>query len=122
MTDSVFLQGHCNGNQFAGMPYQGDYYRGVAKRQGQDTTGKVYLSGLAAYPGDPEAWVSGRGDAERICQKRGWGAQGAISVKALPREPGPPVRLADDIVDRIAGPGATPEEKANVVERHGRPA
>jgi hypothetical protein len=31
-----------------------------------------YQPGLARFPGDPEAVVSSRGDAERVAKKRGW--------------------------------------------------
>lgn len=95
MTDSVFLAGHCNGGQFADAPHLGDYYKAVAEAHGQDTKGKVYLSGLAAFPGDPRAWVDGRGDARRVLEERGWASEGAVSVKAA--EPtGPPKRQAVD--------------------------
>ena len=80
MTDAVFLEGHCNGNQFEKTPAHGDELRRVAESQGQSTTGKVYLGGLARYAGDPEAWVNGRSDVKRVCEQRGWGADGAVSV------------------------------------------
>lgn len=31
-----------------------------------------YQPGLARFPGDPQAVVSSRGDAERVCKKNGW--------------------------------------------------
>ena len=65
-TDREFLEGHCNGNQFAGREAVGDAYAAVARAEGADTTGKVYMGSLAAYPGDPRAWVSGRGDVQRV--------------------------------------------------------
>jgi hypothetical protein len=99
-TDSVFLEGHCNGSQFDGQEWIGDMYQDEATKAGVNTKGKVYLGGLARYPGDPEAWVTSRGDVKRVCEERGWGCDGAVKVKA--REAlGPPeeVGLADDIVD-----------------------
>jgi hypothetical protein len=81
MTDAVFLEGHHSGNQFSRTPAVGEYYKRTAEAQGQTTEGKVYLSQLAAYPGDPKAWVSGRGDAERVLKERGWGSEGAVTAK-----------------------------------------
>lgn len=83
-SDVEFLRGHCNGNQFEGGPIanrMGDYYRRVAESKGQTTKGKVYLSSLAAYPGDPEAFVSGKSDVRRVAESRGWKVTGAVNVK-----------------------------------------
>ena len=99
MTDSVFLEGRCNGNQFEKTPAQGDYLRGVAEAAGQSTKGKVYLGGLANYPGDPEAWVDGRGDVQRVAEQRGYNVAGAVTVQAAGRnEPAPAVPLAPDLL------------------------
>jgi hypothetical protein len=100
MTDSVFLEGHCNGSQFAATPAIGDFYAQEARRHGlTDTKGKVYLSGLAAFPGDPEAWVSGRDDVRRVLEQRGWDGEGAVNVKAFQPKERPPVSVADDILE-----------------------
>jgi hypothetical protein len=99
-TDREFMEGRCNGNQFESAPDQGDYYASVAKQHGVNVKGKVYLSGLAAFPGDPRAWVDGRGDAQRLLEERGWASDGAVKVKAAAAE-GPPERVtvADDLLD-----------------------
>ncbi len=98
-TDREFLRGHVNGSQFEGQESLGEAYAAEARRRGVNITGKVYLSGLAAYPGDPEAWVSGRGDVERVLDARGWGCQGDVTrrmqVVAEPLN----VEVAPDIVD-----------------------
>lgn len=100
-TDSEFNKGRCNGNQFEHHPGLGDYYRGVAEAEGQSTTGKTYISQLARYPGDPEAWVSGRGDVERVCRDRGWGCSGAgVEIKTGDRKPADDVKIAPDIIER----------------------
>lgn len=102
-TDSAFLEGHCNGNQFEGSEEVGDFYKEEASAAGVDVKGKVYLSGLAAYPGDPEAWVTGRGDVKRVCEQRGWGCRGAVNVKSADAvAPPPEVGIAPDIVDAEA--------------------
>jgi hypothetical protein len=98
-TDATFLSGHCNGNQFEGMDYLGDGYRQAALEAGVDPKGKVYLGGLARFPGDPEAWVGGRGDVQRVLERRGWGSEGSVNVKPreateAPKRPG----VAEDLV------------------------
>lgn len=101
-TDREFLAGHCNGNQFAGQPWAGDYYRSVAESQGCNTAGKVYLSQLAAYPGDPRAWVSGKGDAQRVLEERGLASDGLVKARGRPLEREPEeVGLDPDIIDEV---------------------
>lgn len=100
-TDREFLEGHCNGNQFEDAPHIGDWYAARAREAGVDPKGKVYLHGLARYPGDPEAWVSGRGDVQKVVESRGWSCQGAVNVKARDDvAPAPAVGVADDIVEQ----------------------
>lgn len=98
MTDSVFLEGHCNGSQFQDTPHLGDAYAAEARRQGVDITGKVYLSGLARYPGDPEAWVSSRGEVARILDQRGWGAEGAVTRKVTKVAEPNKIAVAEDLI------------------------
>jgi len=88
-TDREFLEGHCCGNQFdyPGGHEIGDALRQQAQAAGVNTTGKVYLGGLAAFPGDPKAWISDRYDVKRVLIERGWGSQGAVNV--APRIPVP---------------------------------
>lgn len=103
MTDAVLLEGHANGNQFAGRPQLGDHYAAEAAKAGVNVKGKVYLSGLAAYPGDPRAWVSGRGDVQQVCAERGWACSGAVTAKmAGDVAPAAAVGLADDVAARLA--------------------
>ncbi len=99
-TDREFLEGRggCY-DQFGANPMIGDYYRRQAESQGMDVTGKVYLSGLAAYPGDPRAWVSGRGDVLRVCQERNWNCRGAVNHQAEQREPPAPIPVAPDLIE-----------------------
>lgn len=100
-TDASFLQGHCNGSQFAVNPILGDRYRDDAKAKGVDTTGKVYMHALADFPGDPRAWVSGRGDVQKVCEERGWGCSGAVNVKRrFETRKAEAAPVADDIVAR----------------------
>jgi hypothetical protein len=98
-TDREFLEGHCNGNQFEKTPGVGDYYAREAKAQGVDITGRVYINSLAAYPGDPKAWVSSRGDLEAVVKERNWSCQGSSNIVGDPREGPADVRIADDLVE-----------------------
>ena len=99
-TDVAFWMGRVNGNQFEDTPGLGNTYRQVAESRGQSTTGKYYQSGLARFPGDPEAWVTGRGDVERVLRSRGWGCEGIVNITAEDRPPIPDIPIAQDIVDR----------------------
>ena len=100
LTDSVFLAGmeSQQAKEFNRNPEIGQFYLDVAKEEGQDTTGKVYLSSLAEYPGDPRAWVSGRSDVQKVCEERGWGCKGAVTVKGEKAEP-KNIDVAPDLVD-----------------------
>ena len=99
-TDLAFWKGRVNENQFQDTPELGKMYCKVAESYGQSTVGKYYQSGLARFPGDPEAWVEGRGDIERVLRKRGWGAEGLVNIRAEERPPIPDIPIAQDIVDR----------------------
>lgn len=132
-TDREFLFGHCNGNQFEKTPDVGDDYRAKAEAAGVSTTGKIYLSGLARFSGDPEAWVSDRGDVQRAVEKRpGWSCEGAVTTAAPPIDQEPKkVRMHPRIVKRIAKQmiAADPalakkpaeEIKEMVIDKHGAP-
>jgi hypothetical protein len=129
-TDSVFLEGHCNGNQFANTPEVGEYYRSVAEAAGVSTEGKVYKSGLANYPGDPKAWVSGRGDVLRVVRERNWSCEGAVRhdrVRGI-YDGEPDVPLADDLVDAFVEEAVRehpergldlPKLRREIIEKHG---
>jgi hypothetical protein len=96
-TDSVFMAGsHCQDSPLDRMREE------AAKAQGVDTNGKRYISGLARFSNDPEAWVSGLGDVKRICEERGWNCHGAIDVEA-PEATGDPwdgeYQAAPDLIE-----------------------
>jgi hypothetical protein len=57
----------------------------AAAAAGVDTNGKRYLSGLARYPNDPEAWVSDLSDVGRVVRERGWNCEGALDVTSFPQ-------------------------------------
>lgn len=99
-TDSTFNEGRCNGNQFESHPGLGNHYQGIAAAAGVSTTGKTYLSSLADFPGDPKAWVSGRGDILRVCEERGYKCSGAVEYQpdSWAHEPQSDVTIGDDII------------------------
>lgn len=102
-TDREFLEGRggCY-DQFPGQHGIGEMYRRKAEAAGVSPQGKVYVSGLARFPGDPEAWVSGRGDAQRLCEQRGWACEGSVKVKLRQPEAAPcKGGLASDLVDDL---------------------
>ncbi len=81
-TDNSFLQGRQTGRDMDSMPGMvRDVYLKNAEKAGVSIAGKVYVSGLARYPADPKAWVSGRGDVKARCESEGWGCRGAVSVE-----------------------------------------
>lgn len=95
-TDSVWNAGRCNGNQFENEPGLGDWYAARAREAGVNPVGQTYISSLARFPGDPEAWVSGRGDVQKLCLQRGWGCDG---VKVSERSPTPDIEVAPDLIE-----------------------
>jgi hypothetical protein len=80
------------------------YRHKMANAMGVDTSGKRYIAGLASYPGDPEAWVSGTDDVLRVCRNRGWNCTGAVEYEAPDSRPvcaadiAPDLPIAPDIV------------------------
>jgi hypothetical protein len=111
-TDREFMRGTENGRQFQGRPEVGNEYRRVAEGLGGQTKGKKYLSSLAAFPGDPRAWVDSRADVAKVCEERGWGCTGAVNVKHRTDEAPPaPVPVGEDIVQaEVAKTGETREK------------
>jgi hypothetical protein len=104
-TDREFLMGCCNGNQFEGREREGEYYKAVAEAHGQSVKGKKYLSSLARFPGDPEAWVDGRGDVERVLDKHGWGCDGTVKreVRNVGEPGGGPAVAPHLVEEEVAG-------------------
>lgn len=102
MTDDVFLAGLAN--QFATNTItgaMGDYYKSIAEGEGVSTTGAVYFPGLASYPGDPTAWIRGRGDIARVAEAKNLTIQGGMLDRQARRDEAPPadVDVADDLVE-----------------------
>lgn len=91
-TDKTFMRGYGGtGNEFDGhFKMFGDVYRKKAEKAGVSVNGARYMGGLARYPGDPEAWIRGKGDIVRVCEKRGASCEGAVTVKAPETRPEDP--------------------------------
>src|SRR6516225_9010901 len=75
-TDRAFMEGKGCGEQFEGQDVIGDLYAQNLRDLGGSPKGKRYLHGLAEFPGDPRAWVSGLGEAKAYAESRGWGIRG----------------------------------------------
>jgi hypothetical protein len=75
-----------------------------AKAAGVNVRRAEYKSGLARYPGDPEAWVESKADCIRVAAKRGLTLEGGVNYTPPEiDEPAPlrkPYRVADDILSR----------------------
>ncbi len=71
-----------NSNFMAGTHAQDtqlDHYRYMAAQdQGIDTNGKRYLSSLARWPGDAEAWIGSLDEVVDVVRRRGWNCSGAV--------------------------------------------
>lgn len=72
----------------------------AAEAAGVSTTGKEYISQLARFPRDPEAWVRDPSDIKRVCEKNNWGCDGLVKVKAHETPPEPDIPIAKNIWDR----------------------
>lgn len=105
VSDCTFMKGTANGSQFEKQAHIGDAYKRTTESLGGSTKGKKYVSGLAAFPGDPEAWVDSRGDVQRILEKRGWGSEGTINVK--PRESINPPKSGPNVAEELVTKYAT---------------
>ena len=102
-TDREFLEGTANGRQFEKNPAAGDFYKKEAEKRGGSTKGRRYLSQLARFPGDPEAWVSDRHDVQKVLEGRGWGCDGSVKTPLVEKEPitKPRVDVADDVINEV---------------------
>lgn len=122
-TASTFQSGvKLGGAQFGGA--NREFYLNAAREAGVNPDGKVYDSRIAAFPGDPEAWVGSVDEVRAVLEKRNWGCTGDMTVKCEPVPTAPDIPLADDIVEDLVeqrlveqlGEDFT-EAKGGVVER-----
>ena len=134
MTDAVFFEGFGTiEKQFAGDEKVRDQLIKRARAAGYNPNpNDVYLSAIARYPGDPEAFVpatGGRGHIKKVLTERGWESDGAVKTKARQPEEAPKsVPLAKDIVNRKVGQAHrdNPETKRmdqgelrhNIIKKH----
>lgn len=122
-TSNTFLAKHAQGgDQFSDKTRQ--HMLDAARRAGVSTDGKAYMPQIARFPGDPEAWVQSTDEAKAVLERRGWSAEGDITVKAEPKAAKPDVPLAPDLVaekvelklEEQLGPDFT-VAKGKIVER-----
>lgn len=121
-TDREFLTGTENGRQFAHNQDHGNRLRAACEANGGTTQGRKYIASLAKFAGDPEAWVSGRGDVQKVLEARGWGCEGAVNTPIRELEPTPAIPLAPDIlkeavIKEVTGKDLSAREVADTVEK-----
>lgn len=105
--------GGVNGRQFEHAPEVGDAIVEATRKHDPNFSpvGKVFLDQLvpasekrnpAAYA---DAWAD-RGEVrshiKKVCEKRGWGCSGSVSVKPQDVQDTKPYRVADDLVKKQA--------------------
>lgn len=99
-TEATFQSGiKLGGGQFGDATR--DFYLNAAREAGVSPEGKVYDHRLAAFSGDPEAWVGSPDDVRRVLEKRNWGCEGDMTVKCEPVPTAPDIPLADHIVEDL---------------------
>lgn len=132
ISDDTFFRGFTKtgGEQFT-TDLTREFYLEEAKKAGVSVAGKQYFGELAAYPGDPRAWVGSRGEMVKLLEERNWGSDGDIKVKCEAVEPAKDTKLADDIVDDMIADrledagretitrGEYEEMKSEIVDTHG---
>lgn len=95
------------------------HYLNAAAEAGVSTDGKVYEPRAAAYPGDPQAWISGPDDVKRLVEDRGWSMDGDATVKGreVATVKGPVI--ADDLVEDLVEARLEEQLGENFVEAKG---
>jgi hypothetical protein len=101
-TDDTFMAGRREGQVFRNSPGLHAHHQAIADRAGISTHGKTYMSGLAAYPGDPRAWVNGKSDVLAVARERNLTVEGCVSHKGHAVDPGSDKDVADDILEGSA--------------------
>lgn len=127
---SLFTADRLDGNSRSGIrdgTLVGDRFQQMAREAGVVTRGKQYMGGLARFPGDPQAWVSTRGEIRKIAEKRNLNVDGIVKHKAE-QAPPPKKGLSESIVKRYVdqelarNPGRKREHViAEVIDRHAPP-
>ncbi len=90
-------------------PATRDLYLQRACEAGVTTEGRVYEPRLAAYPGDPEAWISNQDDLVRVAEARNYTVNGDVTVKGERIEKSKAPVMAPDVLESLME--ATLEEK-----------
>lgn len=108
----------------------GEHFRKLADEAGVVRHGKQYISQLADFPGDPDAYVDNRGDMVRVAKKKGKNIDdGLVKYKHESKTPpdlagGLAADLAYNLARKIRqeNPGMSAEKALNeAVDRHAPP-
>ena len=105
MTDAVFLSGIGTlAQQFAGDDDVLERTVKLTKKYGyKPNANDTYIPSIAAYPGDPAAFVpssDARGHIKKVCESRGWECHGAVNVKKSDKQERKSTRLGKDLVEQ----------------------
>jgi hypothetical protein len=130
-TDTQFWKEHGDNHGIEGGALHRRHVIQKAKAAGISIAGRKFIGQLADGRGaaDPQAWVMDTTDIKRICEERGYGCEGAVTVAASHVErPEVGSRLGWDLVDsdvmnkRVAGDQRPWMEIASeVIDKCGRP-
>lgn len=99
-TDDTFMGGWKNDGegQFRKLPrIAREAYLEPARKAGVSINGKMYFSEIAAFPGDPRAFVGTKGEAQALLRERNWNCPD-LGVKAEAVEPAEAPRLSPDLL------------------------
>lgn len=110
------------GSQFH--PAVREHYLRRAAEAGVTTDGRIYEPRLAAFPGDPEAWISNQDELKAVAERKGYSVEGDVTVKQEFTPPPAATVMAPDILEDLMetkleeklGPNFV-EAKGAVVER-----
>lgn len=135
-TDTDFFRGVGTlADQFRGVEWQLEHNTHYAKKNGyKPNHNDFYISSLARFPGDPQAFVpatGGRGYIKKICEERGIPCEGMVNYtpsQRIEKEP-ESCKLAPDIVENTVNElvSENPDLKRTdrqelremVIEKHG---
>lgn len=119
-TEATFQAGiKLGGAQFG--PATRDFYLNAAREAGVSPDGKVYDHRIAAFPGDPQAWVGSSDDVRRVLEERNWGCDGDLKVKCEPVPTAPDKPLADHLVEELVEDRLAAEYGEDFTEVSGAP-
>lgn len=103
--NDAFLQNRSNNQDLEKMsPAMREIMLRPAREAGVSVHGKVYASGLARFPNDPQAWVGSTEEIKARCVENNWDCAGAVTHHV-------PDELADNAALRRAKRAKAQQQK-----------